>query len=217
MLLKDYKNIIFDFGGVILNLDYQRTINEFKNLGLNDFEQRYTQLAQTDLFDMLERGEASPDEFRAGLREAFTNQVTDQELDTAWNAMLLDLPSARLDWLQSIRVGRNISLLSNTNEIHIACFESEMKLQHGFENLSGFFDTVYYSSRVGMRKPDVEIFEMVIEKEGYNPSETLFIDDSPQHIAGAKKAGLNAYHLRANEGETMCYDDCVYWARRNAF
>lgn len=201
--LNDYKNIIFDFGGVILNLDYQRTISAFQALGLKDFEASYTQLAQSELFDQLERGEVTPSEFRNGLREAFEKEVSDEELDEAWNAMLLDLPAERLELIRKIGSEKNISLLSNTNEIHVACFEGELKRQHGFVDLSSFFDTVYYSSRVGMRKPEVRIFEMVIDKEGYLPSETLFIDDSPQHIEGAKKAGLNTYHLRADQGETI--------------
>jgi putative hydrolase of the HAD superfamily len=170
---------------------------------LKDFDSSYTQLSQTALFDKFERGEIKPDEFRSGLREAFDKPVSDQELDEAWNAMLLDLPTERLDALQRIGAEKRISLLSNTNEIHVKAFELAMKNRHGLNDLSGFFETVYYSCRVGMRKPETRIFEMVIKQEGYKPAETLFIDDSPQHIEGAKKVGLKTYHLRADEGETI--------------
>jgi len=199
----DYKNIIFDFGGVILNLDYQRTIVAFKALGVIDFEKSYSQLNQSNLFDQIERGEISPDQFRDGLRSAFSAPVSDGQLDDAWNAMLLDLPIERLRILERIRSEKRISMLSNTNEIHIEAFESDMKKAHGIQNLSGFFDQVYYSCRVGMRKPEGRIFEYVIKGQNYKPSETLFIDDSPQHIEGAKKVGLHAYHLRADQGETI--------------
>ncbi|HAP68902.1 MAG TPA: hypothetical protein DCR04_04125 [Flavobacteriales bacterium] len=201
--LKDYQNIIFDFGGVVLNLDYQLTIGAFKKLGLPNFEANFTQLAQTALFDNFERGEISPKEFRKGLNEAFEEPIEDEKLDHAWNAMLLDLPIERLHLLSQIREEKKLVLLSNTNEIHVEAFESNLKLKHGHNDLSGYFETVYYSCRVGMRKPESRIFHHVLEEEGFDPSETLFIDDSPQHIEGARKVGLYAYHLRADQGETI--------------
>lgn len=199
----EYKNIIFDFGGVILNLDYHRTIDAFRALGIKDFDQNYSQLNQTDLFDKFERGEIAPAIFRNGLRQAFSTEISDEKLDAAWNAMLLDLPAQRLRVLEKLHVEKRISLLSNTNEIHVSAFELELKKHHGFDDLSTFFDHVYYSCRTGMRKPETRIFEMVMKEQGYVPAETLFIDDSPQHIEGAKRAGLNAYHLRADQGETI--------------
>ena len=199
----DYKNIIFDFGGVILNLDYQHTINAFRELGVEDFDQSYSQLNQTDLFDKFERGEVSPESFRNGLKIAFDKPVSDIEIDRAWNAMLLDLPTERLQVLDRLRLEKRVSLLSNTNEIHVQAFEAILKNAHGLENLNSFFDQVYYSCRTGMRKPEKRIFDLVINEQGYLPEETLFIDDSPQHIEGALKVGLSAYHLRAGKGETI--------------
>ena len=200
---KDFKNIIFDFGGVILNLNYQLTIDAFQTLGIKNFDKSYSQLNQTNLFDQLERGEISPAIFRDGLRNVFENDVSDDELDNAWNAMLLDLPSERLKILEMLHSEKRISLLSNTNEIHIKSFESNLLKAHGLEDFSTFFDHVYYSSRTGMRKPEKRIFDLVLKEQNYNPEETLFIDDSPQHIEGARRAGLNAYHLRADQGETI--------------
>lgn len=203
MAPSEYKNIIFDFGGVILNLDYHRTTKAFIDLGISDFEERYSQLNQTDLFDRFERGEVSPEAFREGLNSVLDQDIADEELDTAWNAMLLDLPAERLQIIEKLHSEKRICLLSNTNEIHVERFESDLKKAHGLKNLSSFFDEVYYSCRVGMRKPEARIFEFVLKEQGYNPSETLFIDDSPQHIEGAKKVGLNTYHLRADLGETI--------------
>lgn len=200
---KDYPNIIFDFGGVILNIDYQRTINAFQQLGVVDFGRRYSQLQQADLFDRFERGEVSPADFREELRSAFNSSISDNELDRAWNAMLLDLPKERLGLLDELSRKKRISLLSNTNEIHIDAFESELRSAHGMNDLSGLFDQVYYSCRTGMRKPEPRIFEMVLQQQNYKPEETLFIDDSPQHIEGARKVGLSVYHLRADMGETI--------------
>lgn len=203
MLLTEYPNIIFDLGGVILNLNYQKTIDAFKNLGLKDFEASYTQLNQTALFDDFERGQISDVDFRSGLSRVFDAKISDSELDAAWNAMLLDLPTERLELLGELKESHRIVLLSNTNEIHVSSFEAEMKRAHGISNLEQYFEKVFYSCRVGMRKPEPRIFQMVIEEMGFRPEETLFIDDSPQHIEGAKSIGLNTYHLRPDNGETI--------------
>lgn len=203
MAPSEFQNIIFDFGGVILNLDYHLTTKAFRDLGISDFDERYSQLSQTDLFDQFERGEISPETFRKGLNSVLNEKIADEALDAAWNAMLLDLPSERLKILEKLHSEKRICLLSNTNEIHVERFESDLKKAHGLKNLTVFFDEVYYSCRVGMRKPEERIFEFVLKEQNFKASETLFIDDSPQHIEGAQKVGLNTYHLRADLGETI--------------
>lgn len=200
---KDFKNIIFDLGGVILNIDYSKTIAAFRNLGLLDFENNYSQLVQTDLFDDYERGEISSADFRNGIRAVFRMEISDAEIDHAWNMMLLDLPSQRLDLLHRLGSEKKLALLSNTNEIHIHQFEKSLMSNFGFEDLSAYFQKLYYSYHVGMRKPEERIFQLVLDEMGFNPLETLFIDDSPQHIEGAKKVGLQTYHLRVDRGETI--------------
>jgi FMN phosphatase YigB (HAD superfamily) len=115
--------------------------------------------------------------------------------------MLLDLPAERLALLRSLRASKRLFLLSNTNVIHVEAFEHEARSAHGVSGLADFFEAAYYSCDVGMRKPEGRIFRMVLESNGLDPSETIFIDDSPQHIEGARLAGLNAYHLTG--GETL--------------
>lgn len=203
MSLQDHPNIIFDFGGVILNLDYDRTTEAFVKLGVTDFEQSYSQLNQTNLFDEFERGEITPDQFRSGIRTVLNTGVSDALIDEAWNAMLLDLPSERLRLLEKLGQTRRLALLSNTNAIHAEYFEQQMKRQHRIENLDPFFEKVYYSFDVGMRKPEPRIFEFVLQERNFKPEETLFIDDSPQHIEGARRVGLHTYHLRTDQGETI--------------
>lgn len=203
MRLTDYKNIIFDLGGVILNLDYQLTISAFEKLGSGDFEAKYSQLQQVDLFDEYERGEMSSSSFRKGIREVFGLSLSDEEIDTAWNAMLLDLPIERLQLLSDLRKTKNLVLLSNTNAIHINSFSDYLKEHHDTEDLSGYFDKLYYSFEMGMRKPELRIFQFVLDEQNYNPKETLFIDDSSQHIEAAQTLGVNTYLLRANKGETI--------------
>ena len=197
----DYPNIIFDLGGVILNIDYGRTATAFQQLGAVAFDKEYTQAAQSDIFDAFERGELEEPAFRNGLRQQLGLSVTDSELDHAWNAMLLDLPTERLTLLSKLKGNRRTFLLSNTNQIHVRSFEKTIKDVHGINDLSSLFEQTYYSCEVGMRKPEERIFQMVFDRHGLDPKETLFIDDSYQHIEGARKAGLNAYHL--SSGETI--------------
>lgn len=203
MSVQDFPNIIFDFGGVILNLDYNRTTEAFVKLGVTDFDESYSQLNQTSLFDEFERGEITPEQFRIGIRTVLNTDVKDDEIDDAWNAMLLDLPVERLELLEKLASQKRLALLSNTNAIHAHFFEQQMKQQHGIENLNPFFEKVYYSFEVGMRKPEARIFELVLNERNFKAEETLFIDDSPQHIDGAKRVGLNTYHLRADQGQTI--------------
>ena len=200
---KDFQNIIFDLGGVVLNLDYSRTISAFQKLGINNFEASYSQLVQTGLFDEYERGEITSQDFRNGIRKVFDVDLDDNQVDTAWNAMLLDLPFERLELLRKLGERKRIVLLSNTNEIHIHQFNQALYLQHGLKNLSSHFQKLYYSFELGMRKPEERIFQHVLNEQGFDPTKTLFIDDSPQHIEGARKVGLNAYHLQVGKGETI--------------
>ncbi len=194
-----YPNIIFDLGGVILNIDYQRTIKAFTNLGISDFASTYTHLHQPELFDGFERGEVSEDVLRASLRKKLPQHTSDAEIDAAWNAMLLDLPVERLQLLGSLHRQRRIFLLSNTNTIHVRAFGTRIAQDHGPAGLAPFFEKTYYSCDMGMRKPEERIFLAVTAAHGLEPSQTLFIDDSPQHVEGARRAGLAAYHLTGGE------------------
>lgn len=200
---KDFKNVIFDLGGVILNIDYHKTTAAFQELGVQDFEAKYSQLQQTDLFDRYERGEMSSSSFRDGIRSVFERSLSDDEIDNAWNAMLLDLPKERLDLLGELASTKRITLLSNTNEIHALAFNKAIQRDHGMKNLSSYFLKLHYSFEVGMRKPETRIFDYVLEFHGFDPTETLFIDDSIQHIEGARKVGLHAHHLRVDKQETI--------------
>jgi glucose-1-phosphatase len=196
--LKNIRNIIFDLGGVIINLDIPKTIAEFNKLCPLKFEEIYTQAAQSELFDLFDRGSVSPEEFFSKLREKINYTGKEDVMILAWNAMLLDIPQKRLDLLVRAKQKYNTFLLSNTNETHIAVFERNLYLQHGVKNFEDYFDRVYYSCRMNLRKPDKEIFEFVLKENNLLPEETVFIDDSIQHVKGAGEAGINAYLLPKN-------------------
>lgn len=192
---KNIRHIILDFGGVILNLDYKKTEQAFIDLGIADFANRYSQLQQTEIFDRLETGVVDKAEFIKELKTITGEAITDQQVITAWNAMLLDIPLRRLQILQQLQLHFDMFLLSNTNEIHEEAFNEILRAQCGFKSMGVFFDKVYYSHRVGMRKPNKEIFQLILDQNSLNPEKTLFVDDSPQHIEGAKALGIQTIFL----------------------
>ena len=189
------KHIIFDLGGVLLNIDYQLTEDAFVAAGVTNFREIYSQMQQTPLFDQFEMGKIGRDEFIASMQSLSGAQLTAQQVVDCWNALLLHFPIRRLQILQQLRNYYDLYLLSNTNEIHEEAFNKILSRDHGMPGLGVFFDQVYFSHRVGLRKPMPEIFEMVLNDHGLQAAETLFIDDSPQHIEGAKKVGLQTIYL----------------------
>jgi putative hydrolase of the HAD superfamily len=200
---QNIKNIIFDLGGVILNINYHLTIDAYKNLGLTNFESMFTQAQQVGLFDQLDKGLVTPAQFREGLRQISNVALSDRQIDDAWNAMLLDFPQHRLEVLKSVKNYYKTFLLSNTNAIHIDEYNNILLKTFGVDNLSVFFDKEYYSHKIHMRKPDAEAFEIILNENNLNASETLFIDDTLQHVEGAKKLGILAYHLNIPAGESI--------------
>lgn len=188
------KNIIFDLGGVILNIDYNLTINAFKTSGIENFDNLYTQAQQSSLFDDLETGKISPNDFYISLRNISKSNISDIEIEKAWNAMLLDLPKERIDLLNQVKTNYNIFLFSNTNIIHFEAYKKYIDKTFGFD-FNALFKKAYYSHEIGMRKPNKNGFEHILTKNNLNASETLFIDDSIQHIQGAGSLGINTYHL----------------------
>lgn len=195
IITNSYKNIIFDLGGVLININYSLTSDAFEALGLGKFDELFSQAHQSKLFDLYEKGLISSEEFRTRVKTFFSQPIDDRTIETAWNAMLLDFPKERLDFLQKIKTTHRTFLLSNTNDIHIQQINLDLQKVHGISNLNGHFEKVYLSYEVNMRKPDAEIFELVLKENNLNPEETLFIDDSAQHIEAAKKLGIQTYWL----------------------
>lgn len=190
--------VIFDLGAVIINIDFNRTISEFNKISHIAFENIFNPTQQSELFTRFETGKISPDDFFSRLRNEINYRGHDDDLIFAWNAMLLDIPEERLDTLVSVKQKYNTFLLSNTNEPHIAVIERNLYLEHGVKNFEDYFDKIYYSCRVNMRKPDKEIFELVLKENELDPAQTVFIDDSIQHVQAAGACGINAHLLPKN-------------------
>jgi len=185
-------SIIFDLGGVILDIDYELTTQAFIDLGLVNFRDVYSQKMQQYFFDDFEKGKLSKAQFFKKVRTHLPAGITNAKIEKAWNSMLMNIPPERIDWLREVGSRYRIFLLSNTNEIHIKAFRKILQDDYGKDVLNEHFEKCYYSSEIGMRKPDLEIFRHVLIENDLKPSTTLFIDDSPQHVEGALAAGLNA-------------------------
>lgn len=190
------RNIILDFGGVIYQIDHQRQIQAFKNLGVENFESLYSQAMQSPLFAQFERGEITPDQLRSAIKKFLgKDKITSSQIDAAWNSILIGFHEPTIRLLERLRSRYRLFLLSNTNSIHYDIYQRDFSERFGF-NFDDLFEKTYWSFKIGMRKPDAEIFQFVMSDSGVNPSETIFIDDTPQNIEGSVEAGLPAMHLR---------------------
>ena len=197
MNLFNFKNIIFDLGGVILNLDYHKTFEAFKKFAPQiDDETFVGKSRQHSIFSDYEVGKISSQNFRAQLNSFYKMNLEDRIFDYCWNAMLLDLPLHRIELVQKLRAsGKQVFLLSNINEIHEKEVDLRFKALGYHFNFKDLFHKAYYSHEIGLRKPHKEVFELVLGENKLEKMETVFIDDSLQHVLGAKSIGLNVLHL----------------------
>lgn len=195
---KEIESVILDLGGVILNIDYVRTIEEFQKLGFENFDLQYSQLTQSGIFDRLETGMLSENEF-IDLIKLEIPHASEAEIIFAWNALLLDFPPGRIETVKRIANSFPTFLLSNTNAIHYKAFNKTLFTQTGVADIKSLFKHAYLSHEIGMRKPNHEAFQLIIEQNNLDASRTLFVDDSPQHIKAALEVGLITHHLTGTE------------------
>jgi glucose-1-phosphatase len=189
------KNIIFDLGGVILNIDFKKTEEAFAALGFKDFSQYITQFHITQLFEDYETGKIEDPAFIKGIQQLCPHPVSASAIVHAWNALLLDFPPERIALLRKLKSHYRTFLLSNTNALHYKSFQDNLFQQSGCY-LEDLFEKAYYSQIAKMRKPNAEIFQLVLDENGLNPSETLFIDDTASNLTGAETVGLQTFHLQ---------------------
>lgn len=191
------KNIIFDLGGVFIDIHYQKTEDAFIDLGVTDFHTLFTQHHASDIFELLETGKLSPAAFYDAFRATTQLSLSNEQIKIAWNAMLGNFGIEKIEWLNSIRSKYNIFLFSNTNQIHYDGFMEIYREQTGRDDFNDHFIKAYYSQHIGVRKPYPESFQYILKEQGLNVSETLFIDDTLKNIEGAKAVGLQTIHLNA--------------------
>lgn len=189
--MKNIKNIILDYGNVIFDLDFQRAHKSFEEIGIKDVNSFFSHKVQSSLFDDFDKGKISADDFRNTIR-AVTGQkdLTDEQIDHAWNSLLIGVPKGRHELLMQLKNRYRTFLLSNNNELHYDWIMRYLKNEYQLDGNKIFFEKDYYSHLLGMRKPDEEIFDFVISTNGLKPNETLFVDDSPQHLETADRMGI---------------------------
>jgi FMN phosphatase YigB (HAD superfamily) len=193
------KNIVFDLGGVLLNIDYNKTAAEFKNLGIENFDELFSQFTVNPLFEKLETGNISEEDFYSSIQRSSALPLTVSEIKNAWNAMLLDFRISSIKFLETIPEKYNLYLLSNTNSIHHKAFLQIFKKELGEPTPDAFFKKAYYSHLIKMRKPDPAIYRFVLNDADLIAGETLFIDDSINNIESAKEVGILTHHLLTGE------------------
>jgi len=196
--MQNIKNIIFDYGNVIFSIDFTLAQKAFSALGINNSDQFFGHLQQDAIFDAFDRGEITAAQFRDRLREVTGNKnLTDQQIDNAWNSMLLGIAKGNHELLLKLKAKYRTFLMSNINDIHYSHIMNYLRREFNFEGNDHLFEKVYYSHLVGKRKPDTAFFQQLLDENNLNPAETLFIDDSPQHLEGAKKLGIQTYLMKA--------------------
>lgn len=192
---KAFKAVLFDLGGVLIDIDYRATERAFEELGVSDFKERYTQLAQNELFDRFECGEISPQHFVNLVLPFAQSGTSPNQVVAAWNAMLGSFPLEKIRLLERLSSTTPLFMLSNTNELHwIEVKRAWQKVTT--QPMQHFFSAIYLSHEIGKRKPHPETFEWVCKQMGFEPADVLFIDDSPQHIEGATQAGLQVHYYQ---------------------
>jgi len=201
--MRKIKNIIFDLGGVFLHVDYLKTQEAFIQAGVTNFDQLYTQQHASPLFELLETGKITPEEFYDLFREISGTQLSNEQIRTAWNAILGEFYMDALEWLTVKNKQYNVYLFSNTNKIHKDAFERIYREQTGLENFEDNFIRSYYSHELGLRKPYPSSFRAIIDELQLDAAETLFIDDSLKNVEGAIEAGLQGIHLELPGTVTM--------------
>jgi len=199
--MKHFKNIttlIFDFGGVLIDLDINQCILNFNRLGLENVEQYLNNFAQSGFFMQLEKGQISAVEFRNEIRKLTPNELTDAQIDEAWCSFLLEVPEEKLEMLIELRKKFRVLLLSNTNIIHFPNSEKLLFTNKG-RQLSEYFDKCYLSYEMKMAKPDLQIFKNILASENVQPNECLFLDDGLKNTLQAQKLGIQTYLVNEHE------------------
>lgn len=196
--MNNIKNIIFDYGNVIFHIDFRKAQQGFEKLGISNTDTFFGHLQQDPIFDKFDRGEVTADEFREQIRKNTGNpNRTNEQITDVWNSLLLGVSPGTHELLLKLKDKYRTFLLSNNNEIHYSYILNYLESDFGFKDNEHLFEKTYYSHLVGKRKPAMDFFEQVLKENNLRPEETLFIDDSPQHLSTAKALGLQTFLMTA--------------------
>ncbi|MBC7921000.1 MAG: HAD family phosphatase [Ferruginibacter sp.] len=190
------KNLIFDLGAVLLNIDVPRTARALTELAGRDLTWVEGRIVEFGLFSRYETGQWTDAEFRDQVRTAMEAPVGDEPIDAAWNALLLDFPPERIELLRRLKPQYRTFMLSNTSAIHFRQVERILRRDTGYPTLHDLFEKVYLSFEMKKLKPSPAIYEQVLRESGLQPSETLFFDDNLANVNAAKQLGIQTVHIQ---------------------
>ena len=202
---KNIKNIVFDLGGVLVDLDFKAAINGLQQAGFANVKEQLMAFDQGGIFQKFELGEMTDDEFRTAIRENSTVTLTDEEIDALWNAMLLEIPREKLELILDLRGKYMVYLLSNTNSIHWDYVCKNAFNYRGFR-VKDYFEETFLSYEMHLAKPDKAIFEKVLQDANLWPEETLFIDDSEANCKAAEEVGIHAHHYHIGDDLSKVFE-----------
>ena len=188
------KNILFDLGGVILDLDVQATLQQFYELGFPSELLQYPINMATDIFFKYETGRIDTITFRKEIRNKTGIEMSDEAFDQAWNAMIVRIPEERTRLLKALAKRYDLYMLSNTSALHVPVFERMYYEASGIP-MHKAFKKIYYSFEIGCHKPDAEAWEYVVRDAGIVPGDTLFLDDNIHNIKASQELGFRAIHI----------------------
>jgi putative hydrolase of the HAD superfamily len=197
--MKHIKNIIFDLGGVLLDIDVNRTLRSFDQLGVSEEQLKEVYKQPDNFFFLFERGEINADEFRNKFRSLTNNHLTNKQIDNAWSAMVVGFQEEIVELLKYLAKDYKLFLLSNTNEIHVPVYTRQFKKSSGGITFEGIFSKIYYSHIMQLSKPNPAIYSFVLKDSGIDPEESIFIDDLLQNVNVANETGLPAHQLKEND------------------
>lgn len=203
---RNIKNILFDFGGVIVNLKKSQAIARFKEIGFANIEDYLTEFRQSGIFLDYETGALNREEFLLKFRELGNNNATMEQIDYAWLGFLDGIPAYKLELIKALREKYKVFLLSNTNP-SVAIWAHSEHFNDGKDTLSDYFDKSYLSFELGCAKPDPQIFELIIKDAGIKPEETLFFDDGKANIESAKNLGFQSYLTNQDEDLRLVFNN----------
>lgn len=193
------KNVLFDLGKVLLDFNNENAKNYFKKLGVDDYDKHVMALHSQNIFNELETGALSAEQFIKAISQKLNGSVSDADIQNAWNSILMDFRAESMMYLEKLKNQYNLYLLSNTNSLHHAEFDHILFNQLQVTSLDSYFTKAYYSHQTGMRKPDRKIYELVLNDAEIAAAETIFIDDMPENVAAASALGFQTHLLLPEE------------------
>lgn len=194
---KNIKLILFDLGGVIIDIDWKKSVKAFADLTNSSFDELNQLMRKEELVQRIETGKMDSIEFRDWFCQVFNKDFDDAEIDNAWNAMLLEIPKERIELIKTLKENYSVMCLSNTNEIHINELNSKLSLISEFDSLEKLMDKTYYSHLLKTRKPEPKAWEIILNENQLEAESVLYFDDNERNHQVATELGFNSVLIDA--------------------